>query len=63
MAGGRNAVWLIPRDNPFFTGVALLLWMIPIQLLIEVLLPEPTVIAFIGADDEEPPARCLATAP
>ena len=36
-------------DNPFFTGVALLLWMIPIQLLIEVLLPEATVVAFIGA--------------
>jgi hypothetical protein len=35
-------------DNPFFTAVALLLWMIPIQLFIEVLLPEPTVIAMIG---------------
>lgn len=35
-------------DNPFFTGVALLLWTVPIQLLIEVLLPEPTVIAFLG---------------
>lgn len=35
-------------DSPFFTGVALLLWMIPIQLLIEVLVPEPTVIAFMG---------------
>ena len=35
-------------DSPFFTGVALLLWMIPVQLLIEVLLPVPTLIAFLG---------------
>lgn len=35
-------------DNPLFTGVALLLWIIPIQLIVEVLLPLPTLIAFLG---------------
>lgn len=35
-------------DNPHFATVALLLWIIPIQLMVEVLLPEPTLIAFLG---------------
>lgn len=36
-------------DNPLFAGVGLLLWIMPVQLIVEVLLPLPTLIAILGA--------------
>jgi len=35
-------------DTPFFTGVALLLWFMPIQAFIEILLPEYRLFVLIG---------------
>lgn len=35
-------------DTPFFTGIALLLWFMPIQALIEILLPQYRLFIFIG---------------
>ncbi|MCB0130711.1 MAG: hypothetical protein KDD78_07675, partial [Caldilineaceae bacterium] len=36
-------------DNPLFVGVALLLWMMTAQVLIAVLLPQPTILVMLGA--------------
>jgi hypothetical protein len=35
-------------DNPLFTAVALLLWCVPVQAVVGVLLGAPTIIALIG---------------
>jgi len=34
-------------DDPFFTGVALLLWCIPVQAIVEILLPIPQLFILI----------------
>ncbi len=35
-------------DTPFFTGIALLLWFMPVQAFIEILLPQHRLFVFIG---------------
>jgi len=41
-------VLLSLSDTPFFTGVALLLWSIPIQAIVQILLPAPALFVLIG---------------
>lgn len=35
-------------DNAFFTGAGMLLWLIPVQSLMAVILPQPALIALLG---------------